>query len=108
MDEWEDATGRPPVARWIRDLWTAWVVIIPLAYIAGFVLLPRQFHQEKQGISTGQESYIALSDGSSSPRSRLLFDTPEDDAEEYKEYRPSRSMETVRMVSEFETGVPGH
>jgi len=89
FDEWENATGRPPIFSWAHDVWLAWIVAIPLAYLSGLVLLSRQFHQEQQGEDIGAETYIALSDGSVSPTIHLLS-TPEDDedTEAYtKEFR---------------------
>jgi len=67
LDEWETATGRGPLHAWCHDLWLAWTVIVPLAYIVGLALIPRQFYQERQQIMPGGINYIALSDGADSP-----------------------------------------
>lgn len=49
--EW--TTGRAP--KGVNTLWIVWVVVIPLAYIAGLALVPRQFRQEKTGLQAKQQ-----------------------------------------------------
>jgi len=51
---WETLTGRPPITPWAYPLWHVWIVLLPLAYFGGYVLLPRQLTLER-------ESYIRLS-----------------------------------------------
>lgn len=50
--------------------------ILPTLYLAGLLLLRRQFHQERNGLSPGlPANYIALSASSGSPESsQLVFD----------------------------------
>jgi len=50
---WETLTGRPPITPWAYPLWHVWIVLLPLAYFGGYVLLPRQLRLEG-------ESYIRL------------------------------------------------
>jgi len=50
---WETLTGRPPITPWAYPLWHVWIVLLPLAYFGGYVLLPRQLRIEG-------ESYISL------------------------------------------------
>ncbi|KAG8793633.1 hypothetical protein FRC16_010874 [Serendipita sp. 398] len=45
--EWESIGGEP-VSKSIRAWWTAWIVIIPLMYVAGLALLPRQYRRERE------------------------------------------------------------
>lgn len=72
--------------------------IVPLAYIAGLSLVPRQFYQERQQTMPGGINYIALSDGANSP---LLPDGAQDEglgiyAESAGQYRHTRlSMDEV-------------
>ena len=71
---------------------------MPLAYIAGLSLVPRQFYQERQTMPGGL-NYIALSDGADSP---LLPDGTRDEglgiyAASGGEYRNTRlSMDVVQ------------
>ncbi|KAF9448361.1 hypothetical protein P691DRAFT_729823 [Macrolepiota fuliginosa MF-IS2] len=100
LDEWEYATGRGPLHAWCHDLWLAWTVIVPLAYIAGLALVPRQFYQERQRIMPGGINYIALNDGADSP---LLFDRDREAAGIYEEsageFRNTRlSMDQVKTT----------
>ncbi|KAG8835663.1 hypothetical protein FRC17_001852 [Serendipita sp. 399] len=44
--EWE-SIGSEPVSNSIRLWWKAWIVVIPLLYIGGLVLLPRQYRLER-------------------------------------------------------------
>lgn len=69
---------------------------MPLAYLAGLSLVPRQFYQERQHIMPGSINYIALSDGADSP---LLFDREATGIYEESggQFRNTRlSMETVK------------
>jgi hypothetical protein len=47
LEWWEALTGRGPITSWAVPLWRVWIVVIPLAYIAGYALLPRQLRQER-------------------------------------------------------------
>lgn len=72
---------------------------MPLVYIAGLSLVPRQFYQERQQIMPGGINYIGLSDGADSP---LLPDGARDEglgiyAESSGLYRNTRlSMDEVQ------------
>ncbi|GLB35313.1 putative eukaryotic cytochrome b561 [Lyophyllum shimeji] len=61
MEEWKIATGRSHISHWCHDLWNIWVVVMPVAYLAGTFLLRRQFYQERYGINPGSSNYLALS-----------------------------------------------
>lgn len=58
--EWEAKTGRTIHRNWLTAL-RVWSLVLPLLYIGGLALLPRQFGQEKEA---RRSRYIALSDGS--------------------------------------------
>lgn len=67
--------------------------IVPLAYFAGAVMLPRQLYQEKTG-----ETYISLS------VTPPVFDA---DEEAFNKRRQStESVELTREIGELETSVP--
>ncbi|KAF8803534.1 hypothetical protein BYT27DRAFT_7195372 [Phlegmacium glaucopus] len=53
---WETLTGRPPITPWAYPLWHVWIVLLPLAYFGGYVLLPRQLRLEQEA------RYIRLPD----------------------------------------------
>ncbi|KAF8633744.1 hypothetical protein AX17_004400 [Amanita inopinata Kibby_2008] len=73
LNEWNSKMGRPvPEAFWLA--WRLWTLILPLAYVGGLALLPRQFRQEKE---MGGD-YIALSDGSSRSSQSRIFGAEED------------------------------
>ncbi|KAF9466410.1 hypothetical protein BDZ94DRAFT_1251885 [Collybia nuda] len=93
LEEWRRATGRTDIASWCHDLWQAWVVIVPFAYILGAVMLPRQLYQEKSG-----ESYVSLS---------VTPPVFEADDETYRRRKHStESIELTREIGELETNVP--
>ncbi|KAF7777503.1 hypothetical protein Agabi119p4_3575 [Agaricus bisporus var. burnettii] len=60
LELWDKATGRDPLDDWCHDLWLAWTVVLPVAYIAGLSLLPRQFYQERMQVMPGGSFYVAL------------------------------------------------
>ncbi|KDQ33696.1 hypothetical protein PLEOSDRAFT_1033301 [Pleurotus ostreatus PC15] len=66
----ETALGYPaPSAVW--GLWKAWVIILPIAYLVGLVLLPRQLKLDKSGAPVIPGSnYIALPDRADDPQPR--------------------------------------
>jgi len=45
---WETITGRPPITPWAYPLWHVWIVLLPLAYFGGYVLLPHQLGLERE------------------------------------------------------------
>ncbi|KIY67078.1 hypothetical protein CYLTODRAFT_15119 [Cylindrobasidium torrendii FP15055 ss-10] len=45
---WPLVTGRGAVGKGADIVWYIWVVLVPLAYIAGLALLPKQFRQESE------------------------------------------------------------
>ncbi|KXN82533.1 hypothetical protein AN958_02384 [Leucoagaricus sp. SymC.cos] len=104
FDEWETATGRGTLHSWCHDLWLAWSIIVPFAYLAGLSLVPRQFYQERQYIMPGGNiNYVVLPDGADSP---LLDETQDHDVsavydESNGRFRNTRlSMETVKVEAE--------
>jgi len=46
--EWTRVTGRPIDLLLLSNLWTAWAIFIPLLYLFGFALIPRQLVHEKE------------------------------------------------------------
>jgi len=50
---WETLTGRPPMPL-SYPLWHVWIVLLPLVYFGGYVLLPRQLNLEREA------SYVPL------------------------------------------------
>ncbi|KAJ3572505.1 hypothetical protein NP233_g3037 [Leucocoprinus birnbaumii] len=100
FDEWESATSRSPLHAWCHDLWLAWAVIVPFAYLAGLSLIPRQFYQERQHIMPGGDiNYVVLPDSADSP---LLNGEEGQDGEVYEisggAFRNTRmSMDTVKI-----------
>ncbi|KAI1794222.1 CBD9-like protein [Ganoderma leucocontextum] len=48
-DEWPKLSGRPPISKAADIVWYVWVALIPLLYLAGLALLPKQFRQERPG-----------------------------------------------------------
>jgi hypothetical protein len=46
--EWVKITGRQPVGNAANIVWYVWVVLLPVLYLAGLVLLRRQFSQEQR------------------------------------------------------------
>ncbi|CAA7267657.1 unnamed protein product [Cyclocybe aegerita] len=48
LEWWETLTNRGPISPWAWPLWTAWTVILPVAYFTGYILLPRQLRQERE------------------------------------------------------------
>ncbi|KAF5357917.1 hypothetical protein D9756_001871 [Leucocoprinus leucothites] len=99
FDEWQTATNRGPLHAWCHDLWLAWVIIVPFAYLAGLSLVPRQFYQERQQIMPGGDiNYVALPDGADSP----LLNEERQDHDVYEAsagaFRSTRlSMDTVKV-----------
>jgi len=59
--EWFLTTGRSPVGNGANIVWYIWVVVIPLAYIGGLFLLPRQFKQER-GVAKPANAYDSSSE----------------------------------------------
>ncbi|RDB24147.1 hypothetical protein Hypma_008826 [Hypsizygus marmoreus] len=107
MEEWKFATGRAHISHWCHDLWNAWVVIIPLAYLAGTVLLPRQFHQERNGLNPSTSgNYLALS--ISPPTRSVVFAASDDDdvLEKYTSRPMMESLDIARETQELESNVP--
>ncbi|KAL6303522.1 hypothetical protein BKA93DRAFT_818015 [Sparassis latifolia] len=45
-DEWEISTGRG-ISNAANIVWYIWIVLLPVLYLAGLALLPRQFKQER-------------------------------------------------------------
>jgi len=45
---WETLTGRGPITPWAHPLWQIWIVLLPIAYFAGYAMLPRQLRQERE------------------------------------------------------------
>jgi len=46
--EWAEGTGgNPPVPESAKRAWLAWVIVFWVVYFAGYLLLPRQFKQER-------------------------------------------------------------
>ncbi|CAL1705877.1 unnamed protein product [Somion occarium] len=59
MHEWPTTTGRSPVSNAANIVWYIWVVLMPVLYAAGLILLRRQFKQErvtKQDPAVSRES----------------------------------------------------
>ncbi|KAI5117855.1 hypothetical protein M0805_007698 [Coniferiporia weirii] len=56
--EWPSTTGRGPVPHGVDVAWTVWVVLVPVLYVAGLALLPKQYKQERGG---GAGQGVALS-----------------------------------------------
>lgn len=48
MQWWETLTRRPPITPWAHSLWQAWIVMLPVAYFGGYVLLPYQMRLERE------------------------------------------------------------
>ncbi|KII92708.1 hypothetical protein PLICRDRAFT_481813 [Plicaturopsis crispa FD-325 SS-3] len=44
--EWPNQTGRGKLPRAIPIVWYIWIVLLPVLYLAGLALLPKQFKQE--------------------------------------------------------------
>ncbi|KAF4608837.1 hypothetical protein EYR40_001190 [Pleurotus pulmonarius] len=60
-----------PVPSAVWGLWKAWVAILPIAYLAGLVLLPRQLKADRSGAPVIPGSnYIALPDRADDPQPR--------------------------------------
>lgn len=51
--KWPLVTGRGPAPDAVGMIWLAWVVIIPVVYFAGLVLLPKQLKQESESKKAG-------------------------------------------------------
>ncbi|KAL0956936.1 hypothetical protein HGRIS_003038 [Hohenbuehelia grisea] len=48
-DEWPNTTGRGEVDNSINVIWYVWIVLLPVLYLIGLSLLPRQWKQEAAG-----------------------------------------------------------
>ncbi|KIM48873.1 hypothetical protein M413DRAFT_88681 [Hebeloma cylindrosporum] len=48
LEWWETLTGRGPITSWALPLWKIWIIVFPIAYFAGYALLPRQLRQERE------------------------------------------------------------
>ncbi|KII88742.1 hypothetical protein PLICRDRAFT_176291 [Plicaturopsis crispa FD-325 SS-3] len=48
---WKKGTSRPDLPGVVPALWTAWIIILPILYIAGLALLPRQLAKERARIA---------------------------------------------------------
>ncbi|KAI0708955.1 hypothetical protein C8T65DRAFT_204648 [Cerioporus squamosus] len=46
-EEWTRVSGRPPISNAVNIVWYVWVVLVPVLYLAGLALLPKQFRQER-------------------------------------------------------------
>ncbi|TBU25164.1 CBD9-like protein [Dichomitus squalens] len=55
--EWDTLSGRPPIGKGADIVWYIWVALIPIAYLAGLVLLPKQFRQERPSMKASQSEY---------------------------------------------------
>ncbi|KAG6887530.1 hypothetical protein C0995_014633 [Termitomyces sp. Mi166 len=60
MKEWKMSTGDTHIAHWCHILWKVWVLALPVVYLAGTLLLRRQFFQERLGMTPGVSTYIPL------------------------------------------------
>ncbi|CAA7263184.1 unnamed protein product [Cyclocybe aegerita] len=49
-EEWPLTTGRDPLPSGVDVLFWIWVALLPLAYAAGLVFLPKQYRQEKEAV----------------------------------------------------------
>ncbi|PPQ64690.1 hypothetical protein CVT26_002780 [Gymnopilus dilepis] len=70
LEWWETLTGRGPIANWALPLWKAWIVILPVAYFGGYVLLPRQLRLEREA------AFVPISEAN--PTTHLLADDEEE------------------------------
>ncbi|KAJ3733386.1 CBD9-like protein [Lentinula guzmanii] len=66
-NEWPKAIGREDVMEGVNVVWYAWIVILPILYFAGLILLPKQLVQEaaKQSlkeVSTNEEQSSLLAE----------------------------------------------
>lgn len=105
MEEWKKATGRSHVSHWCHDLWNAWVVVIPVVYLAGTVLLRRQFYQERHGINPGSSNYLALSPGP--VNTNVVFEAQDDDINKSLSGRRAfESMDISREARQLESNLP--
>lgn len=100
LNEWETATTRGPLHSWCHNLWLAWCLIVPFAYLVGLSLIPRQFYQERQNIVPGGDktAYVVLPDGADSP----LLDEDRQDHEVYEarggQFKNSQlSLQTIKV-----------
>ncbi|KAG6821146.1 hypothetical protein H0H93_005366 [Arthromyces matolae] len=54
--------GDTHISHWCHVLWNVWVLLLPVAYLTGTVLLPRQLFQERLGLPPdASDTYIKLS-----------------------------------------------
>ncbi|KAG6896113.1 hypothetical protein C0992_010254 [Termitomyces sp. T32_za158] len=79
MREWKMSAGDSHIAHWCHLLWKIWVITLPVAYLAGLVLLRRQFFQERLGMNPGVNNYIPLFPGDSD--NRTVFQVSNDSDE---------------------------
>lgn len=122
MEEWKKATGRIHISHWCHDLWNIWVVvrrrcyptnaldpdlssqqIVPVSYLAGAILLPRQYYQERHGLNPGSGNYVSLSRGS--PTSHVIFEES-DEFDKTEGRRGFESMDITHETAERESNVP--
>ncbi|PFH52356.1 hypothetical protein AMATHDRAFT_139927 [Amanita thiersii Skay4041] len=68
--KYEEVTGGQVISQWWRDAWGFLIVLVPLAYLGGLVLLPKQFDQERQTVEAVYSSL--LREPQSGPRSNSL------------------------------------
>jgi hypothetical protein len=45
--QWPDIAGHGPAPSGVGIAWTIWVIVVPVAYGAGLILLKRQFRAEE-------------------------------------------------------------
>ncbi|TFK91609.1 hypothetical protein K466DRAFT_515061 [Polyporus arcularius HHB13444] len=46
-EEWTRVSSRPPISKAANIVWYVWVALVPVLYLAGLALLPKQFRQER-------------------------------------------------------------
>ncbi|KDR73470.1 hypothetical protein GALMADRAFT_251147 [Galerina marginata CBS 339.88] len=76
LEWWETLTGRGPITSWALPLWKAWIVVLPVAYFAGYALLPRQLRLEREAAYAP----LAVASSDRDDRSHLLAEDDEDPA----------------------------
>ncbi|KAI5124526.1 hypothetical protein M0805_003050 [Coniferiporia weirii] len=77
--EWSTATSRTIDLNFFSNLWIAWTILVPLAYFAGFLLLPRQLVQERELPPPYSPETSESESGSGFGMRRLLGLDPVDD-----------------------------
>lgn len=57
--EWVNTTGRQPISNAANIVWYVWVALIPVLYILGLALLPRQWKQERGTTKSTSDSDVS-------------------------------------------------